>query len=135
MPNPVLDPKRFSQKVSEAEPGWGAPTSVSPAPDTVSPWPPAPTTYETMTIGGVASAVFLIMLGLFAAGRIVVTEKLRLGIITATGAVLVVYVLSAVVRLFGGDVGFIHDGGSFGILFSLVVVGIASMNLLLDFDF
>ncbi len=84
---------------------------------------------------GLTLAVFAIMLGLFATGRIVVTEKLRLGIVAATGAVLMVYVFSMVVRLFGGDVGFIHDGGSFGILFSLVVVGIASMNLLLDFDF
>jgi uncharacterized YccA/Bax inhibitor family protein len=29
----------------------------------------------------------------------------------------------------------IHDAGPIGILFSLVVVGIASFNLLLDFDF
>ena len=43
--------------------------------------------------------------------------------------------LRMVARLFGGDVPFIHDSGTFGIVFSLLVVGVASMNLLLDFDF
>ena len=41
---------------------------------------------------------------------------------------------SIVLRLFGADVPFIHDAGPVGILFSLLVVGIASFNLLLDFD-
>jgi uncharacterized YccA/Bax inhibitor family protein len=30
---------------------------------------------------------------------------------------------------------FIHESGTFGILFSLFVVGIAALNLVLDFDF
>ena len=38
-------------------------------------------------------------------------------------------------RLFGGTpLPFIHSGGTFGIIFSLVVVGIAAFNLILDFD-
>jgi uncharacterized YccA/Bax inhibitor family protein len=37
--------------------------------------------------------------------------------------------------LFGADVPFIHEAGLFGILFSLLVVGIAAFNLMLDFDF
>src|SRR5439155_4624174 len=78
---------------------------------------------------GLTVGVFVIMLGLFATGRIVVTERLRLGVIAATFSVVLVYVFSAIVRLFGGDVGFINDSGTFGIVFSLVVVGIASMNL------
>ncbi len=84
---------------------------------------------------GLTVAVFAIMLVLFATGRIVVTDKLRTGIIAATGAVMITYVLSIVVNLFGGDIPFIHDSGTFGILFSLAVVGIAASNLLLDFDF
>jgi uncharacterized YccA/Bax inhibitor family protein len=32
-------------------------------------------------------------------------------------------------------VSFIHEGGTVGILFSLFVVGIASLNLVMDFDF
>jgi len=36
---------------------------------------------------------------------------------------------------FGGSIGFIHDSGTFGILFSAFVVVIAALNLVLDFDF
>jgi uncharacterized YccA/Bax inhibitor family protein len=37
--------------------------------------------------------------------------------------------------MFGGSVPYIHGSGIIGIGFSLVVVGIAAMNLLLDFEF
>ena len=83
---------------------------------------------------GLTVGVFLVMLTLFATGRIRVTEKLRMGIIASTAAVCLVYMASIVLRLFGADIPFIHDAGPVGILFSLLVVGIASMNLLLDFD-
>jgi uncharacterized YccA/Bax inhibitor family protein len=82
-----------------------------------------------LTIG-----VFVVMLFLYATRIIKVTEKLRTCIIAATGAIFVVYLVDLVVRLFGGDMGFVHDGGLLGIGFSLLVVGVASFNLLLDFD-
>ena len=37
--------------------------------------------------------------------------------------------------MFGKPIGFIHEGGTFGILFSGFVVVIAALNLVLDFDF
>ena len=37
--------------------------------------------------------------------------------------------------MFGVQIPLIHQGGPIGILFSLVVVGIAALNLILDFDF
>ncbi|MBI1968196.1 MAG: Bax inhibitor-1/YccA family protein, partial [Gemmatimonadetes bacterium] len=36
---------------------------------------------------------------------------------------------------FGVSVPFIHQSGTIGIIFSLVVVGVAALNLVLDFDF
>jgi uncharacterized YccA/Bax inhibitor family protein len=84
---------------------------------------------------GLTLGVFAIMLFLFTTRLIRVTNKLRMGIIVATGAVVLVYLVDIILRLFGVDVPFIHEGGTFGILFSLVVVGIAAFNLLLDFDF
>ncbi|HVF13520.1 MAG TPA: Bax inhibitor-1/YccA family protein [Acidimicrobiales bacterium] len=84
---------------------------------------------------GLTLGVFVIMLGLYATRVIKVTDKLRTGIIVATGAVFLVYMVSLVARLFGADLPFIHDTGTVGILFSLAVVVIASLNLLLDFDF
>jgi uncharacterized YccA/Bax inhibitor family protein len=84
---------------------------------------------------GLTLGVFAIMLGLYATRVIKVTDKLRMGIVVATGAVMLVYLVSLVARLFGADLPFIHDTGPVGILFSLAVVAIASFNLLLDFDF
>lgn len=83
---------------------------------------------------GLTVGVFLIMLGLFAFRIIRVTAKLRMAIFASTGAIMLVYLASFVVHLFGGNIPFIHDSGPIGIGFSLLVVGIASMNLLLDFD-
>jgi uncharacterized YccA/Bax inhibitor family protein len=79
--------------------------------------------------------VFIMMLVLFATGTVKVTNRLRTGIIAATGAIALVYLLSIVVSLFGGNVPIINDASPIGIGFSLLVVGVASMNLLLDFDF
>jgi len=84
---------------------------------------------------GLTLGVFALMLGLYATRVIKVTDKLRMGIVVATGAVMLVYLVSLVARLFGADLPFIHDTGPVGILFSLAVVAIASFNLLLDFDF
>ncbi len=84
---------------------------------------------------GLTVGVFIMMLVLYATGTIKVTDKLRKGVFAATGAVAIVYLATFVLRLFGGDVPFIHNSGPVGILFSLAVVGIASFNLLLDFDF
>ncbi len=83
-----------------------------------------------LTIG-----VFAMMLFLYATRIIKVTEKLRMGIVAATGAVLLLYVANMVLRLFGTDLPFLHDSSAFGIGLSLVIVGVAAFNLMLDFDF
>ena len=84
---------------------------------------------------GLTFGVFAMMLVLYATGTIRVTDKLRRGIFAATGAVVIVYLATMVLQLFGSNIPFIHESGPVGILFSLVVVGIAAFNLLLDFDF
>jgi uncharacterized YccA/Bax inhibitor family protein len=76
-----------------------------------------------------------VMLFAYKAGWIKVTEKLRSGIIMATGAVALVYFVSIIMSFFGSSMPMIHSNGLFGIGFSLVVIAIAAMNLLLDFDF
>jgi uncharacterized YccA/Bax inhibitor family protein len=78
--------------------------------------------------------VFAVMLGLYTKRIVKVDDRMRRGIIAATGAVLIVYLVSFVLRLFGSGVPMIHEAGPVGILFSLAVVGIAAANLLLDFD-
>lgn len=83
---------------------------------------------------GLTIGVFCVMLFLYATRIIKVTDKLRMGIVAATGAIMLVYVLNLVLRIFGAGVPFIHDSGPLGIGISLVIVGVAAFNLLLDFD-
>ena len=233
--NPALNEKAFERAVPapHLQAGWAAPTTLAPAPDTISEWtpagpPPSALATETMTIGGSVSAtavllvllcaagfvgwnavedqgldvqlpgwlmvsflvgvgamiatifrpqwarisapiyalsygtvvgavsalynfeyegivvqavlgtvgVLGIMLFLYATRIIEVTDKLRMGIVMATGAIALMYVFNLVLRLFGTDgVPFLHDTGALGIGVSVAIVVVASLNLLLDFDF
>lgn len=96
---------------------------------------------ETQFPGIVLQAVagtFGTLLGMLAAystGLIKATEKFKLGVVAATGGIVVVYLISLVLSLFGVSVPFIYDNGLMGIGFSLLVVVIAALNLVLDFDF
>jgi len=74
------------------------------------------------------------MLIVYKTGLIPVTDKLRNGIIMATGAIFFVYLISFVGGLFGFSIPYLHEGGAIGIGISVVIIGIAALNLLLDFD-
>ncbi|HXB42752.1 MAG TPA: Bax inhibitor-1/YccA family protein [Puia sp.] len=62
------------------------------------------------------------------------TEKFKSVILTATAGIAIFYVLAMVLRMFHIDIAFLHEGSALGIGFSLVVVAIAALNLILDFD-
>jgi len=79
-------------------------------------------------------AVFFLMLFFYKTGIIKVTQKLRSGIIMATGAIFVVYLLNFVLSMFGVNLPYLHEGGMIGIGISLLIIAVAAMNLLLDFD-
>ena len=99
--------------------------------------------YFEMSYPGIVMQATALTFGTLAAllmayrsGLIKATENFKLGVVAATGAICLVYLASMVMRLFGfGSLGFIHDSGPIGIGFSLVVVVIAALNLVLDFDF
>lgn len=80
-------------------------------------------------------AVFLSMLVVYRQGIIKVTGKFRRGMISAMMGLLFVYLASWIAGMFGADVSYLHGGGTFGIIFSLIVTGISAFSLLLDFDF
>lgn len=84
---------------------------------------------------GLTFGVLAVMLLAYRSGLIKVTDKFRMIVVAATGAIALLYLVSIVMSFFGASIPFIHQGGTFGIVFSLVVVGIAAMNLALDFDF
>ncbi|MCP3937951.1 MAG: Bax inhibitor-1/YccA family protein [Actinomycetia bacterium] len=81
------------------------------------------------------AAIYFGMWFMFASGRLRLTPKMQKVIVTATFGVFAAYMLNMVMRLFGASVPFIHDSGPIGIGISLVIVGIASLNLLIDFDY
>ena len=65
------------------------------------------------------------------------TENFKLGVAAATGGILIVYVIGFVASIFGSGLPIlsINNSSLFSIGFSLFVVVIASLNLVLDFDF
>lgn len=72
---------------------------------------------------------------LYQARVIKVTEKFRSVVIIATVGIFVYYLVAMILGLFGINMPLIYNTGTFGIIFSLIVVFIASLNLFLDYDF
>ena len=85
-----------------------------------------------LTFGILASLLFC-----YKSGIIKPTENFRLMVFSATVGIGIVYLVTILINLFGSgqEVMMIHSSGPVGIGFSLFVVGIASLNLVLDFDF
>ena len=78
-------------------------------------------------------AVLGFMLMLYTTRTIRVTDRFVKGVFAATGAVCLVYFVDLVLNMFGMGVPYIHQSGAIGIGISLVIVGIAAFNLLVDF--
>jgi len=83
---------------------------------------------------GLTLATAFGMLGLYSTGIIKVTDRFRRMLFAATTGILLFYLVTWVVSMFGVDMSLIygHSGLSIGI--SLVIVAIAAFNLVLDFD-
>ncbi|WP_236789308.1 Bax inhibitor-1/YccA family protein [Amycolatopsis sp. GM8] len=79
------------------------------------------------------AGVFIAMLVVYKTGAVKVTPKLTKWIIGATAGVVILMLANLVLSLFGVNMG-LRDGGALAIIFSLVVIGIAAFNFLLDFD-
>jgi len=99
--------------------------------------------YASMYTGIVQQAVFLTF-GIFGSllfaykTRIIkATENFKLGVFAATGGIFIVYLISFIMSFFGNALSIMNPQNSslMSIGFSLFVVVIASLNLVLDFDF
>ena len=88
----------------------------------------------TQAIAGTMLCV-LVMLGLYYYGIIKVTEKFRAIMFTAITTIFGIYMIELIMSLFHYHVPFLYSSGPAGILFSVVVIGFLSFNLLTDFDF
>ncbi|MFT7678307.1 MAG: putative YccA/Bax inhibitor family protein [Planctomycetota bacterium] len=79
---------------------------------------------------GTALAMFL----LWRTGVIKVTNRMRSVVCAAMGGIVLVYLMSFVMGMFGVAVPMIHGNGIVGIGFSVVVLLVVSFMLLIDFD-
>ena len=97
--------------------------------------------FEVMYPGIVNQAVMLTfgtlgaLLLAYRSGLIKATENFKLGVVAATGGIFFVYLISWILSWFSVSIPLIHSNSNMGILFSIVVVVIAALNLVLDFDF
>ena len=99
--------------------------------------------YNSLYNGIVTNAILLtlgILVSLLIAyrsGYIKPTENFKLGIFAATGGIAIVYLINFIMGFFGSGINImnINNSSPLSIGFSVVVVIIASLNLVLDFDF
>ena len=85
-----------------------------------------------LTIG-----ILLSLLMAYRSGLIKPSENFKLGIAAATGGIAIVYLINFAMGFFGSGMGVMSTNNSsmMSIGFSLVVIVIAALNLVLDFDF
>lgn len=79
---------------------------------------------------GIFAAMFII----YRSGLIKVTQRFRMGVAAATGGIFLVFIASFILQFFGIQLGLVYGTGFWGIGFSLVIIVIAALNLVLDFD-
>ena len=88
----------------------------------------------SQAVVGTFAALFS-MLILYRAGVIKCTDKFRSVIFISTASIAVVYLVNLIGHFFGYSVPFINSSSNIGIGISLLVVVIAALNLIIDFDF
>ena len=95
--------------------------------------------YEGIVFNAIMLTVSILICLLLAyrSGIIKATENFKLGVFAATGGIFLVYLVSFIASFFGAGFSFLDPTNSslFSIGVSLFIVVIASLNLVLDFDF
>lgn len=79
--------------------------------------------------------ILFALLAAYATGLIKPSENFKLGLFAATGGIMLFYLVTLVLGMFGIQVPGVFGNGWVGIAFSGFVVVIAALNLVLDFDF
>ena len=97
--------------------------------------------FEAQFPGIVMKAVALTFATLFSllfaykSGLIKPTENFKLGVVAATGGIALAYLVTFILGFFGINAGFMYDSSPLSIGISLIIVVVAALNLVLDFDF
>lgn len=83
---------------------------------------------------GLTFGVVIAMYLLYRFRIIKATKRFKAIVFTATAGIAVFYLIGWIMRMFGMQMPFIHESTTLGIGISLVIVAIAALNLILDFD-
>ena len=84
---------------------------------------------------GLTFGVMFALLFLYSSRIINVTQKFRMGVIAATGGIMLFYLVQMVLGFFGVHFMSLNGSGPLAIGISLFICAIAALNLVLDFDF
>src|SRR5215203_1083706 len=79
---------------------------------------------------GTAAAMYI----LYQTGIIKATNTFRKVVMIATAGIGIFYLISIVMRMFGSQMPYLHDSSPISIGISLVIVVVAALNLILNFD-
>lgn len=93
------------------------------------------------TYNGIVSTSILLtcvtlvaMLLVYKTGLIKVNQTFYAVLLTAMSGIAIIYAFNLITMLFGASLGLFQSSNAMGIGFSLFVVGIAALNLVMDFD-
>ncbi len=78
--------------------------------------------------------VLAAMLLAYKTGLIRATQRLRAIVVSATGAIMLLYLVSMLLRLFHISTPFLYGSSPLSLGISLVIIAVAALNLVLDFD-
>lgn len=93
-------------------------------------WPGVPFQAVMATFGTLAALLVAYMTRFIRA-----SENFKLGVVAATGGICLMYFVTMILRLCGIPMEFLHQSTPLGIGVSVVLVIVAALNLVLDFDF
>ncbi|MBP2636860.1 MAG: hypothetical protein H6Q72_2767 [Firmicutes bacterium] len=71
---------------------------------------------------------------IYSKGYVKVNESFMRGVFMATMGIAITYLIEFVLSFFGVRIPMIHQGGIVGIVFSLVVIAVATLNLFIDYE-
>lgn len=79
--------------------------------------------------------VFFATLALYVFGVVKVTKKFQMAVIGATFGIFFLYLFAFLLSLVGVDIAFWNDPSPLGLIISIVICVVASLNLFLDYEF
>ena len=95
--------------------------------------------YEGLVLQSISLTIFILFSLLFAYRSKIIRpdENFKLGLFAATGGIFLLYIVDLIMSIFGTGISFldVNNSSNFSIGVSLFIVVIASLNLVIDFDF